>query len=123
MLSKIVAISVLKTLKKHLSADTEIKIKWPNDIYVNKRKISGILIENSIQNSRLRKTVIGIGININQTRFPEKLNAISICDIIKKESDLKPVLDDFCGFMEQNLTLLKSSQTTRINEFYTANLF
>ena len=44
-------------------------IKWPNDIMVNHKKVSGILIENSISQSQIKVAFIGIGININQTDF------------------------------------------------------
>ena len=44
-------------------------IKWPNDIIVNEKKICGILIENIISNNIIKKSVIGFGININQTKF------------------------------------------------------
>jgi BirA family biotin operon repressor/biotin-[acetyl-CoA-carboxylase] ligase len=44
-------------------------IKWPNDIYVNKKKIAGILIENSIYGSKISRSIIGIGLNINQTNY------------------------------------------------------
>ena len=45
-------------------------IKWPNDLYVNDLKIGGVLIENALQGSRLAYSVVGIGLNINQSHFP-----------------------------------------------------
>ena len=45
------------------------KIKWPNDIYVNGKKIAGVLIENQIAGSTIKSCIIGIGININQIEF------------------------------------------------------
>ena len=54
-------------------------IKWPNDIYIDHRKIAGILIENSISAIKVRYSVIGIGININEAQFPKDLpNAVSL---------------------------------------------
>lgn len=47
----------------------EAKIKWPNDIYVNDKKITGILIENQIRGSEINQSIIGIGLNLNQTQF------------------------------------------------------
>ncbi len=47
----------------------EAKIKWPNDIYLEGKKVAGILIENSIQGMRLRYTIAGIGLNLNQEKF------------------------------------------------------
>ncbi len=45
------------------------RIKWTNDIYVGDRKIVGILIEHALAGPMLRRTVVGIGVNVNQTRF------------------------------------------------------
>ena len=47
----------------------EIKVKWPNDIYCNDEKISGILINNTIKGQMLENSVIGIGLNVNQQHF------------------------------------------------------
>lgn len=46
-----------------------IKIKWPNDIYIYDRKAGGILIENLFRGAKWQGSVIGIGLNVNQTRF------------------------------------------------------
>ncbi len=45
------------------------RIKWPNDLYAGTRKVGGILIENTLRESRLRSSVVGIGINIHQNTF------------------------------------------------------
>ena len=66
LISQIIALSIVNYLKdKDLSAT----IKWPNDIYCGDRKICGILIEHSVSGVNLSASIIGIGININQTRF------------------------------------------------------
>jgi len=59
------------------SSDLSGKIKWPNDIYVKDQKIAGILIENSIRSSRISETIIGVGLNVNQTVF-DGVNATSL---------------------------------------------
>lgn len=64
-LNHIVALSLRFFVKKHVS---DVKIKWPNDIMVKGKKIAGILIENQITSTQ-RKSVIGFGVNINQTTF------------------------------------------------------
>lgn len=55
-----------------------ISIKWPNDIYVRDRKLSGILIENSISSKGVGSMVVGVGVNINQDQFPPEMGATSI---------------------------------------------
>lgn len=47
----------------------EVKIKWPNDILIEQRKVCGILTENFLQERYIDTSIIGIGLNVNQTRF------------------------------------------------------
>ena len=57
----------------------DISIKWPNDIYFQNKKISGILIENDITEHHITRSIIGIGINLNQTEFKSNApNPISL---------------------------------------------
>ncbi len=51
----------------------KLKIKWPNDLYYGDNKLGGILIENIIQSGKIKASVIGIGLNINQESFPPYL--------------------------------------------------
>ena len=67
----VVAASVFTTLSKYLD---NVKIKWPNDIIVNHKKICGILIESVIINKKVECLIIGIGINVNTTDFPVELS-------------------------------------------------
>ena len=62
-------------LRKRVSA----RIKWPNDIYVGDRKICGILIENILHGPEVSSSIVGIGLNLNQTEFPPDLpNPVSL---------------------------------------------
>lgn len=69
-ISQITASSVVDFLSKH---GIEAKIKLPNDIYVRSKKICGILIENSLCGNKIKWSIVGIGINVNQTIFPSSL--------------------------------------------------
>ena len=62
----------------------KVKIKWPNDIYLDDKKICGTLIENSIQGSRLASSIAGIGVNINQINF-ENPRAVSLAKFTGQE--------------------------------------
>lgn len=71
-LSKIVALAVRATVAEQLGED-KVCIKWANDVLIGRRKVAGILIENQWEGSTLRGSVIGIGLNVNQTDFPAEL--------------------------------------------------
>lgn len=70
LLSEVVALAVVDALA---SFGVTAMVKWPNDIYVDSRKIAGILIENDIRGERLWRSVVGVGLNVNQTTFPAEL--------------------------------------------------
>ncbi len=67
-LSFLVPIAVRKALQQFLPA-CQVVIKWPNDIYVDDRKLAGILIENVFRGASLKGSVVGIGVNVYQQLF------------------------------------------------------
>lgn len=89
-LSLLTAVAVLKTLGK-LKLNN-LSIKWPNDIYVKDKKICGILLESKSINCEIECIVIGVGINLNQTKFRKEYHATSYKLETKKEIKIKDVL-------------------------------
>ncbi len=65
-LTQLISLSIQHTLSKYLK---NVKIKWPNDIYVGDKKIAGILIENFIKGNSIYQSIVGIGLNVNQEQF------------------------------------------------------
>lgn len=100
--------------------DVECSIKWPNDIYVGRSKICGILAENSLAGTDVAASVIGIGININQKEFPQLSNATSLLRLTGKEHDLEACLDTFCEVFSRNLPLLQGHSLV---DKYSSRLF
>lgn len=98
----------------------DLTIKWPNDIYWRNAKICGILIENRLQGQRIRDSIIGVGLNVNQRRFhSDAPNPVSLWQICERETDreqlLKDILQSFDGYLgrdirEQYLMLLYRRQ-------------
>ena len=81
-------------------------IKQPNDIYVDDMKICGILIENGIRGDRLDYSIIGIGLNVNQTLFDPSLpNPISMCSITGRRYFLRDLLDEFMEIFSEKMLL------------------
>lgn len=68
-------------------------IKWPNDIYWNDKKLAGILIENQLQGSHIRDSIIGIGLNVNQVSFlSDAPNPVSMSQILSRHLQLNEIL-------------------------------
>ena len=90
------------------SREEDVKIKWPNDIYVANKKIAGILIENSVSGNKLQQSIIGIGININQDKFSTELpNPTSLKLVMGKEFDLRECLEELCSCIESRYLQLR----------------
>lgn len=120
-LSITVAVSVLEALQTLGIQNTSIK--WPNDLYINEKKTGGILIENSISGNKMSHSIVGIGINVNQTKFENK-RATSLCLELKEEQVSREIIvEKICECIESNLDLLKSSSFKKIKEKYLQNLF
>jgi BirA family biotin operon repressor/biotin-[acetyl-CoA-carboxylase] ligase len=96
----------------------EAKIKWPNDVYWRDRKAGGILIENIIQGQVLKFSVIGIGININQTLFADDLpNAVSLKQITGKTYNVIDLAKELCACIENRWQQLKMQPSYLLKEY------
>ena len=101
-----------------------IKIKWPNDIFINDRKAGGILIENVIKGNLWQWAVIGIGLNINQENFDnDNLNAISLKQITGTGYDVIELTKTFTWFVIKRINQLESGEFNNILHEYNENLF
>ena len=68
-------------------------IKWPNDIWVGEKKICGILVENTMNGAEIDFSIVGVGLDINQTDWPKELpNPVSLKDLTGKEYDIREEL-------------------------------
>ena len=120
VLNMLVPIAVVKALKT-LGIAEEINIKWPNDIVITRKKIGGILIENIIQGQQIIKSVIGIGLNVNQTNFEGLPKASSLAKIIGHTLEVKKVLEEVMCALEE--TLLQPMDFEQVYPEYEALLF
>ena len=84
-------------------------VKWPNDVYVEKKKICGILIEHRIKGTQLKSSIIGIGVNLNQTVFdPLVPNPTSVALLTGRKLDINEALERFCGIFARKMELVYS---------------
>lgn len=125
LLSKSISLGIIDFLKTILpDHHKSIKIKWPNDIYVGDKKICGILIQNSITGNCLSDSIIGIGLNVNQSIFKSKApNPISIKNLTDKEIDLKDGLSSICSSLNNRYTQLFNQQHDIISQIYLERLY
>ena len=104
LISEAVALALLDVLDTFADG---FSVKWPNDIYRHDSKISGTLIENALQGTRILHSIIGIGLNVNQSHFSSDApNPISLCHIIGRETPLEPLLRAICTAIEKRLAPL-----------------
>lgn len=109
LISEISSLAVRDLLMCHC---TDIRIKWPNDVYWKDKKICGMLIENSIDSTGLTYSISGIGININQEVFVSNApNPISLKNITGKEYELKEMIADFMEIIGKWFDRLTSDRT------------
>ncbi len=122
LLSMAVALGSYNFLKKYAGA--EIKIKWPNDLYWRDRKAGGILIENAFNGTKWKWAVVGIGININQTRFNKDLSsAISLQQITTREYDVVKLTEELYEAVLQQVEKLENITPETLHKQYNRKLY
>ena len=103
------AVAVAEAVEK--ASGLTVECKWPNDLLVGGRKFAGILLEASTQQNRVDFVVIGIGINVNQTRFPEPIGetATSLKNASGRTLDRASLFRSVVEALEYHYTHLSSS--------------
>lgn len=101
-----------------------VSIKWPNDIYIRKKKVAGILIENSVIIDKISSCIVGIGLNVNQQIFDSNLpNPVSISQITHEIYNLETSLSDLCLKIDARYHQLLSGEFPQIDKDYTEMLY
>ncbi len=114
-LNVIVSISILELLKKYNVRDASVK--WPNDIMVKNKKISGILIENTIKKNNLINSVIGIGINVNQEKFPDLICATSIINETGLAVEIDSLATELMKIISSNFKFLELNSNFYLDQY------
>jgi len=100
----------------------KLKVKWPNDLYFGDQKLGGVLIENSIQGGRLEASIVGMGLNINQTYF-DNPRATSLRNATERTYSLEELLPDLMASLEKNYLLLRNGHFDGLKMRYLQILF
>lgn len=120
-LNALVALCVATTLKK--IANLPFFIKWPNDILSANKKISGILIENSIKSNGEIYSIVGIGINVNQKQFPAMSKASSLALLTGESWDKETLLHELLATLKEGYEALQGGGVRSVWEGYTTHLY
>lgn len=118
-LTKMASLGVSRTVQ---SFGLPAQIKWPNDIMVEGKKIAGILIQNIIQAGKIEATVMGIGLNVNQSEFPQIPNATSMWLENGEKLDLATIRSRLFTSLDKYYLLLKSVKND-MDEEYQSQLY
>ncbi len=117
-----VSLAVVQALDYH---GIKAQIKWPNDIYVENRKICGILIEHDISSEgHISRSVIGLGLNVNQKEFTSDAPNPTSCTLeVGKEIDRKVLLATLYDRMYDLYGRLEGGGSSEIDELYKQSLY
>ena len=100
-----------------------LSIKWPNDIYFLDKKLGGILIENVVQGDVMKASVIGVGLNVNQTTFTDLPGATSLAAITSERFSLPALLAQLTAGIEKQYSRLRQHQLHALKQDYLRHLY
>lgn len=103
----------------------DVQVKWPNDIILNRRKVGGILVENSVRGSYLSDCVVGVGINLNQEDFEVGFGATptSIKMMTATHYDVRTEALELATYLEWSLDAILRNAEQEINAEYLEVLY
>ncbi len=118
-LNIVVSLGILDYLK---TFNDGFQVKWPNDIYYEDKKVCGILIQNYLKKQTIDKSIIGIGLNINQEVFKTS-TATSLSKITGKAFTLQEVLENVASCIEARYLSLRAGSRKQLKSTYLDNLY
>ena len=123
-LAMLTGLAVVEALDKFTMHDARCTIKWPNDIYYKDKKLGGILIENRLEQGQVKDSIIGLGLNINQTTFvSDAPNPVSLKQITGREEDRESILQAVLERLRALRPLLEDAREQELKQRYIARLY
>jgi BirA family transcriptional regulator, biotin operon repressor / biotin---[acetyl-CoA-carboxylase] ligase len=127
MLNVATALAVADTVAAALAPVPQgppVRVKWPNDVYAGDQKIAGILIENSLAGPQIRASVVGIGLNVNQTSFEfSQTRPTSLALLGGRHYHLPTALTSLAERLEAYYLQLRGGHLTALLAQYQARLY
>ena len=120
-LSEALSLAISDALSSYVEG---VSIKWPNDIYCGQRKMTGILIENELAGTLVRRSILGVGLNVNQTRFvSDAPNPVSLRQVLGREVDREEVLERLLDRFSLYVAMLENGLFDELHQLYLSRLF
>ena len=124
VITQVLSLAVLNFIKCFYNGEKVISIKWPNDIYAGNNKIAGILAENIIMGDKIRTTIAGIGININQIKFSTNLtNPVSLFLLTNRQTKPEVALNVLYQQIFKWYAFLQNADIHKLESNYLENLY
>ena len=121
LLSEVVALALVDAMAEY---GIECRIKWTNDIYAGDSKLVGVLIEHSLSGDTLARTIVGIGLNVNQANFPSDLpNPTSMALQRHLTVDREEVLRCFMQKLSEWYSKLESGEKQLVEQTYVSRMY
>jgi len=124
VLTQLVSVAIVDLITRYVPGEL-VQIKWPNDIYVNNKKVAGILFQNYIKGNIIEHSIIGIGINVNQKHFYSSApNPISIINYTNKQINIDELLSKLLTNIGDNYVKLNLKKGFhQLESYYINNLY
>lgn len=120
-LSEAVALALVDAMRDY---GIEARIKWTNDIYVGDRKLVGILIEHKLLMGRMARSIVGIGLNVNQMEFDASLpNPVSMAQVMGQKFDRREVLGSVAEHLLARYERLREGDLEALRQEYCGRLY
>lgn len=119
-INMLVAVALYETLNTKLSTlNSTLTIKWPNDIYYGDKKLAGVLIENTLLGTRIADSIIGIGLNLNQTEWhSDAPNPVSLKQITGEDYDPDEIMNMFLTTLAQLMPNMNRIRSDYMQHLY-----
>ena len=118
-LTQLFTVATIQALRV-VEPEQTCSIKWPNDIYCGDKKLAGILIENVLSEDGIEKSVLGMGLNVNQVVFSEALpNPISLQLLNPKTYDIDNILNNIVAELKK----IRQMDEVELKSIYLSHLY
>lgn len=119
-INMLVSVALYETLHATLSTlHSNLTIKWPNDLYYGDKKLAGVLIENTLLGTRIADSIIGIGLNLNQTEWhSDAPNPISLKQITGEDYDPDEIMNIFLTTLAQLMPNMNRIRSDYMQHLY-----